>query len=188
MDAQSFGQNQWFFLSTCWTTPTYKFRDYLRLKFYARLVTRVHPHTLHKKFSVPLKQGNTITAISTTNSGQLAIHLFILETWRCSHNGGVINNLVKGILVILTTSFYDINQKILRKKGYFQNFSWFWLCLYLSMPLTLLWPIGVAQALERTGQRSFCENFTSLSFRDATRFAQKNLKMCNNSNKRTKTG
>ena len=27
--------------------------------------------------------------------------------------------------VILTTSFYDINQKILTKNGYFQNFSWF---------------------------------------------------------------
>ena len=30
---------------------------------------------------------------------------------------------LKEYSVILTTSFYDINQKILTKKGYFQSFS-----------------------------------------------------------------
>ena len=33
------------------------------------------------------------------------------------------NSLLKEYSVILITSFYDINQQILRKKGYFQNFS-----------------------------------------------------------------
>ena len=32
---------------------------------------------------------------------------------------------LKEYSLILTISFYDINQKILRKKDYFQNFSWF---------------------------------------------------------------
>ena len=32
--------------------------------------------------------------------------------------------------VILTTSFYDINQKILTKKVYFQNFSWSQIFIY----------------------------------------------------------
>ena len=31
--------------------------------------------------------------------------------------------VLKEYSVILTMSFYDINQKILRKKSYFQNFS-----------------------------------------------------------------
>ena len=33
---------------------------------------------------------------------------------------------LKEYSVTLSTSFYDINQKILWKKGYFQNFRWFW--------------------------------------------------------------
>ena len=33
---------------------------------------------------------------------------------------------LKEYSVILIKSFYDINQQILRKNGYFQNFSWFW--------------------------------------------------------------
>ena len=33
---------------------------------------------------------------------------------------------LKEYSVILSTSFYDINQKILRKKDHFLNFSWFW--------------------------------------------------------------
>ena len=45
------------------------------------------------------------------------------------------NYIIQGILVmwylkeysvILIKSFYDINQQILRKNGYFQNLSWFW--------------------------------------------------------------
>ena len=36
-----------------------------------------------------------------------------------------IGSCVKEYSVILTGSFYDINQKILRQKGYFRNFSWF---------------------------------------------------------------
>ena len=33
---------------------------------------------------------------------------------------------LKEYSVILIKSFYNINQQILRKNGYFQNFSWFW--------------------------------------------------------------
>ena len=39
-------------------------------------------------------------------------------------------NCGKGILSILTTSFYDINKKILTKIGYFQNFSWILFSIY----------------------------------------------------------
>ena len=40
----------------------------------------------------------------------------------CLYLSAMSNNL-KEYSVILTTSFYDINQKILTKKGYFQSFS-----------------------------------------------------------------
>ena len=33
------------------------------------------------------------------------------------------NDMLKEYSVILIKSFYDINQQILRKNGYFQNFS-----------------------------------------------------------------
>ena len=39
------------------------------------------------------------------------------------HMKGALKNVLKEYSVILTTSFNEINQKILRKKGYFQNFS-----------------------------------------------------------------
>ena len=44
--------------------------------------------------------------------------------------------------VILTTSLYDINPQILIKKGYFQNFSWFWFCAWLCT-LALLHRLGL---------------------------------------------
>ena len=38
--------------------------------------------------------------------------------------------------VILTTSFYGMNQKIWTKKAYFQNFSWFQVYIFkLCMPI-----------------------------------------------------
>ena len=46
---------------------------------------------------------------------------------------------------MLTASFYDINQKILKKKkkkkGYFQNFSWF--KFYIHKLCMIIW-IGIA--------------------------------------------
>ena len=41
--------------------------------------------------------------------------------------------------LILTASFYDMNQKILTKKGYFQNFSWFQLYTYKLCMIYVHW-------------------------------------------------
>ena len=38
--------------------------------------------------------------------------------------------ILKEYSVILTTSFYDMNQKIKTIKAYFQNFSWFQCCVF----------------------------------------------------------
>ena len=44
------------------------------------------------------------------------------------------NLLLKVYSVILTTYFYDMDQKILTQNGFFQNFSWFQFYVYkLSM-------------------------------------------------------
>ena len=62
-----------------------------QLKFYVRLVTRVDSYTLQgRSLPVPQNWGK----YSATNIDQIAIHLFILETCKCSCDGCVINNLV----------------------------------------------------------------------------------------------
>ena len=60
------------------------------LKFCVRLV-QVDTYTLQgKSLPLPLKLGE----YSATNIGQIAIHPFIHETWKCARDGCVIRNLV----------------------------------------------------------------------------------------------
>ena len=60
--------------------------------------------------------------------------------WPYSH---LTYQCLKELSMILTTSFYDMNQKILtKKKGYFQNFSWFQFYIY---KLCMIMCIGIAR-------------------------------------------
>ena len=70
-----------------------------RLKFYMRLVMWV-ARTLCREsyFQFPWNWGK----YSATNLGHIAIHPFILEMWKCSCDGCVINNLLWLIIAVIT--------------------------------------------------------------------------------------
>ena len=69
--------------------------------------------------------------LSLKRRGFICLKILITLFWATHKLGFKCFNYSKEYSVILTTSFYDMNQKILtKKKAYFQNFSWFQFYVY----------------------------------------------------------
>ena len=78
-----------------------------------------------------IKNNTKISMVRLFSSNKLTLSFLtrILKTWNVL-KFTVINVIFKGIVNDYTTSFFDSNWKILRKKCYFQNFSPFQFFVY----------------------------------------------------------